>query len=138
MKNYGYMRVSSVDQNDERQFIELLKWGIEEKNIFADKVSGKDFNRPNYQLLRKKIKDGDVLVVKSIDRLGRNYEEILNEWRFLVREKKADIRYRPTASFLCGADGTGIYQAAPGRGHRPCQVKGRPHGAPSETDTGTF
>ncbi|MEG2188122.1 MAG: recombinase family protein, partial [Clostridia bacterium] len=73
---YGYMRVSSIDQNDERQRVELLKWGIVEKNIYADKLSGKDFNRPNYQRLRKKMQEGDVLVVKSIDRLGRNYEEI--------------------------------------------------------------
>ncbi|MEG0270610.1 MAG: recombinase family protein [Clostridia bacterium] len=88
---YGYMRVSSIDQNDERQRVELLKWGIVEKNIYADKLSGKDFNRPNYQRLRKKMQEGDVLVVKSIDRLGRNYEEIQNEWRYLVKEKRADI-----------------------------------------------
>ena len=91
MSNYGYMRVSSAEQNDERQLLELVKWGILEKNIYSDKLSGKDFNRPNYQLLRKRLKEGDVLVVKSIDRLGRNYEEIQNEWRYIVKEKKADI-----------------------------------------------
>lgn len=88
---YGYIRVSTVEQNDERQRIELLKWGILPKNIYADKISGKDFNRPNYQRLRRRLKEGDVLVVKSIDRLGRNYEEIQNEWRYLINEKKVDI-----------------------------------------------
>ena len=72
---YGYMRVSSVEQNVERQRQELVRWGIVEKHIYTDKVSGKDFNRPSYQNMRKKLKKkGDVLVIKSIDRLGRNYE----------------------------------------------------------------
>lgn len=88
---YGYMRVSTVDQNVERQRQELIRWGILERNIFTDKVSGKDFNRPSYSKLRKRLKLGDVLVVKSIDRLGRNYEEIQNEWRYIVKELKADI-----------------------------------------------
>lgn len=90
-RQYGYMRVSSVDQNVERQEQELIKWGILKHHIYADKVSGKDFNRPSYQRLRKKLKEGDVLVVKSIDRLGRNYEEIQTEWRYIVKELKADI-----------------------------------------------
>lgn len=85
------MRVSTVEQNEARQKIELEKWGIVEKNIYSDKVSGKDFNRPEYKKLRKKLKQGDVLVVKSIDRLGRNYQDIQEEWRYIVREKKADI-----------------------------------------------
>lgn len=88
---YGYMRVSTVDQNVARQRQELVRWGIIEKNIFTDRLSGKDFKRPSYQKLRKKIKEGDVLVVKSIDRLGRNYEEIQSEWRYIVKELKADI-----------------------------------------------
>lgn len=88
---YGYMRVSSVDQNVERQRQELIKWGIIEKNIYQDKLSGKDFQRPSYKKLRKKLKDGDVLVVKSIDRLGRNYEEIQAEWRYIVKTLNADI-----------------------------------------------
>ena len=88
---YGYIRVSSVDQNEDRQLIELLKWGIVKKNLYCDKVSGKDFNRPQYQKLRKKLQEGDVLVVKSLDRLGRNYEDIQSEWRYLVKEKKTDI-----------------------------------------------
>lgn len=85
------MRVSSVDQNVERQKLELVKWGILERQIYTDKVSGKDFDRPSYQRLRKKLKAGDVLVVKSIDRLGRNYEEIQSEWRYIVKVVKADI-----------------------------------------------
>lgn len=88
---YGYMRVSTADQNDERQRQELIRWGIVEKNLYADKVSGKDFNRPSYQRLRRRLREGDVLVVKSIDRLGRNYEEVQNEWRYIVKEKRADI-----------------------------------------------
>lgn len=90
-KYYGYMRVSSTDQNVERQRQELIKWGLTERNIYTDKVSGKDFNRPSYQRLRRRIREGDTLVVKSIDRLGRNYEEIQTEWRYIVRERKADI-----------------------------------------------
>ena len=88
---YGYIRVSSIDQNEARQVIELTRYGIIEKNIYMDKLSGKDFNRPNYLKLKKKLRMGDVLVVKSIDRLGRNYEEIQNEWRQIVKEIKADI-----------------------------------------------
>lgn len=92
MKNfYGYMRVSSLEQNTERQKIELLRWGIIDKNVFCDKLSGKDFNRPQYQKLKRKLKEGDVLVVKSIDRLGRNYDDIQEEWREIVKTKKADI-----------------------------------------------
>lgn len=92
MKNfYGYMRVSSLDQNIERQRKELLQWGIIEKNLYSDKLSGKDFNRPQYQKLKSKLKEGDVLVVKSIDRLGRNYDDIQEEWRQIVKNKKADI-----------------------------------------------
>lgn len=88
---YGYIRVSSMDQNEDRQLIELLKWGLVKKNLYTDKVSGKDFNRPQYQKLRKRLKEGDVLVVKSLDRLGRNYEDIQSEWRYLVKEIKIDI-----------------------------------------------
>ncbi len=92
MKNfYGYMRVSTADQNIDRQKVELLKWGIIEQNIYCDKLSGKDFNRPEYLKLKKRLKEGDVLVVKSIDRLGRNYRDIQEEWRVIVKVKKADI-----------------------------------------------
>ena len=88
---YGYIRVSTTDQNIARQYQELIKWGILEKNIFTDRLSGKNFERPSYQALRKKLKEGDVLVVKSIDRLGRNYEEIQSEWRYIVKDIRADI-----------------------------------------------
>lgn len=88
---YGYIRVSTMEQNDIRQRLGLAKWGIDEKNIFADKISGKDFNRPEYKKLRRRLKEGDTLVVKSLDRLGRNYIEIQEEWRHLVKKVKADI-----------------------------------------------
>lgn len=88
---YGYIRVSSAEQNESRQLVALEKWGLVKKNIFCDKLSGKDFNRPQYQRLRKRLKQGDVLVVTSIDRLGRSYEDVQEEWRYIVKEKKADI-----------------------------------------------
>lgn len=88
---YGYIRVSSADQNEARQVVELTRYGILEKHIYMDKQSGKDFNRPQYQRLKKKLRAGDVLVVKSIDRLGRSYAEIQTEWRQIVKEIRADI-----------------------------------------------
>ena len=91
MSNYGYIRVSSIDQNEDRQLDAMEKLGIELKNLYADKQSGKDFKRPQYLRLVKKLKAGDVLFVKSIDRLGRNYEEILEQWRYLTKIKKIDI-----------------------------------------------
>lgn len=78
---YGYARVSSRDQNEERQLIALEQFGVPPKNVFLDKQSGKDFDRPQYQRLLHRLRPGDVLAVKSIDRLGRNYEEILEQWR---------------------------------------------------------
>ncbi len=88
---YGYIRVSTQEQNEDRQILALRAMLIPDANIFMDKQSGKDFNRPNYKRLMKKLKPGDVLYVKSIDRLGRNYEEIQDQWRILTREKQADI-----------------------------------------------
>lgn len=88
---YGYVRVSSKDQNEERQFIAMKEAGLLEHQLYMDKQSGKDFNRPAYRRLLRKLKKGDVLYVKSIDRLGRNYEEIQNQWRFITREKRVDI-----------------------------------------------
>lgn len=88
---YGYVRVSSRDQNEDRQIIAMRKVGILEKNIFVDKQSGKDFNRPMYQKMVRKFKKNDILYIKSIDRLGRNYEEILEHWRILTKEKNIDI-----------------------------------------------
>ena len=84
-KLYGYARVSSKSQNEERQIIALREFGIEARDIYCDKQSGKDFDRPEYQKLLHLLQAGDVLVVKSIDRLGRNYNEILCQWRILTR-----------------------------------------------------
>ncbi len=90
-KIYGYVRVSSTDQNEERQMVALAEAGVAEKNIFMDKQSGKSFDRPQYKKVVKKLKAGDLLYVLSIDRLGRNYEEIQNEWRVITKEIGADI-----------------------------------------------
>mgnify|MGYP002678400001 FL=1 len=91
MKIYGYIRVSSCDQKEIRQSDALKEAGVDEKHIYIDKQSGKDFNRPEYKKLLKKIKKDDLLVIKSIDRLGRNYEEILLQWRVLTKEIGIDI-----------------------------------------------
>lgn len=91
MKIYGYVRVSSTDQNEDRQMLALKKQNIADKNIYIDKLSGIDFNRPAYKKLIKKLKSGDLLYILSIDRLGRNYEEIQNQWRVLTKEIGADI-----------------------------------------------
>ena len=88
---YVYVRVSTKEQNEDRQLIALHDVGVMQKNIYMDKQSGKDFNRPQYKKLLKKIKPGDLLYIKSIDRLGRNYEEIQNQWRIITKEKNADI-----------------------------------------------
>ena len=89
--NYGYARVSTIAQNLDRQLDELTKIGIDESHIYTDKESGKDFNRKNYKKLVRKLKPGDVLFIKSIDRLGRNYNMVLDEWRFLTKERGIDI-----------------------------------------------
>ncbi len=91
MNVYGYIRVSSTDQNEDRQRIALKRTNVPEKNIYMDKQSGKDFDRPNYKKLIKKLKTGDVLYVHSIDRLGRNYEEIQKQWRALTMERGIDV-----------------------------------------------
>lgn len=88
---YGYVRVSSKDQNLDRQLLAMETFGIPEEMIFKDKVSGKDSERPAYLLLLETVKPGDAIVIKSIDRLGRNYDEILEQWRILTKEKKVDI-----------------------------------------------
>lgn len=88
---YGYVRVSTKEQNEQRQMIALREFGIEEKRIYMDKQSGKNFERAKYKKLLRKIKNGDILVVKSIDRLGRNYDEILEQWRIITKEKQAAI-----------------------------------------------
>ena len=89
--DYGYVRVSTKEQNELRQVLALREAGIADRNIFLDKQSGKDFERQNYKKLIRKIKSGDTLVIKSIDRLGRNYDEILEQWRIIAKEKGTAI-----------------------------------------------
>ena len=88
---YGYARVSTKEQNEQRQLIALREFGVAERHIFVDKQSGKDFERKSYQKMLRKLKKGDTLVVKSIDRLGRNYDEILEQWRLITKERQAAI-----------------------------------------------
>ena len=90
-KVYGYVRVSSTDQHEDRQLIAMAERGIPQGRVYIDKQSGQDFARPRYRALMKKLRPGDQLCITSIDRLGRNYEEIQEQWRFLTREKKVDI-----------------------------------------------
>lgn len=91
MSVYGYIRVSSKDQKEDRQQIALKEVGVDLQNIYVDKQSGKDFNRPQYKKMLRKLKKDDLLYIKSIDRLGRNFEEILQQWRILTKEKGVDI-----------------------------------------------
>ncbi len=133
---YGYARVSTKEQNELRQLIALREFGLTDRAIFVDKQSGKDFDRRSYQRLLRKLKDGDTLVIKSIDRLGRNYEEILEQWRIITKEKgaaivvldmplldtrrepgshrNADRGHRAAAAILCGADRARIHSPAAG------------------------
>lgn len=90
-KEYGYARVSTKDQHEDRQISALLKVGVKKENIFIDKQSGKDFERPKYKRLLRKLKKGDTVFISSIDRLGRNYAEIMEQWRIMTREKQADV-----------------------------------------------
>lgn len=87
---YGYVRVSTKEQNEDRQLIAMKQQKIKAEDIFVDKISGRDFERPEYKRLIRTLKKGDLLVIKSIDRLGRNYEEIIEQWRFLTKEKGID------------------------------------------------
>jgi len=88
---YGYVRVSTAEQHDDRQQLAMNELKIPAKQIYTDKISGKDFERPKYKALTKKLKNGDLLYIKSIDRLGRNYNEIQNQWRLLTKERGVDI-----------------------------------------------
>lgn len=88
---YGYVRVSTKEQNEARQVVAMHEFGVDERNVFIEKQSGKDFNRPQYKKLLRKLKAGDTLVIKSIDRLGRNYDEIIEQWRIITKEKQAAI-----------------------------------------------
>ena len=110
---YGYIRVSTREQNEDRQIIALQGKGIPEHNIYMDKQSGKDFHRPQYRKLVSRLQDGDLLYVTSIDRLGRDYEEIQNQWRFLTKEKRIDIVVldMPLLDTRCGKDLMGTFIA---------------------------
>ena len=107
---YGYIRVSSKEQNEERQYIAMREFGIQNENIILDKQSGKNFERPGYIQLTGKLKPGDTLVIKSIDRLGRNYDEILEQWRYLTKERQIAIVVldMPLLDTRQGRDLTGV------------------------------
>ena len=90
-KIYGYARVSSKDQNEDRQIVALHEMGVDDSEIYIDKQSGKDFNRPKYKKLIRKLKKDDLIYIKSIDRLGRNYEDIIEQWKIITKDKQADI-----------------------------------------------
>ena len=133
---YGYVRVSTREQNEDRQLIALREVGVSDKNIFMDKQSGKDFERPQYKKLLRKMKKDDLLYIKSIDRLGRNYEEILQQWRIITKDKGVDIvvldmpapgkrpygnislGYCASSAVLCGRKRAHQYQTAANRGYR--------------------
>lgn len=107
---FGYIRVSSKEQNEDRQRIAMREFGVPEKGIILDKQSGKDFERPGYKRLIKKLKPGDTLAIKSIDRLGRNYDEILEQWRYLTKDKQIAIVVldMPLLDTRQGRDLTGV------------------------------
>ena len=113
IKEYAYIRVSTAEQNTDRQLDAFAPLGVPAYNIFSDKISGKDFNRPAYQSLVKKLKQGDLLYVKSIDRLGRNYDEILDQWRILTKVKGVDIMVldMPVLDTRRGKDVVGTFLA---------------------------
>lgn len=110
MKTYSYIRVSTKEQNEDRRLIAMREFGVAEENIILDKQSGKDFERPGYKRLMRKLKSGDTLVIKSIDRLGRNYEEILEQWRCITKDKQVAIVVldMPLLDTRQGRDLTGV------------------------------
>ena len=110
---YGYVRVSTADQNEDRQLDAMCALEIPDTHVFIDKLSGKDFNRPAYQALMDKLEPGDLLYIKSIDRLGRNYEEIQNQWRILTKERGVDISVidMPLLDTRNGKDLIGVFLA---------------------------
>ncbi|MGN4816493.1 recombinase family protein [Bacillus cereus group sp. MYBK163-2] len=88
---YGYIRVSTKDQNEKRQLHKMMERGVEARRIFVDKASGRHFDRPQYQLLRKILSTGDIVYIDALDRMGRNYDEVISEWKYIIRELQADI-----------------------------------------------
>lgn len=109
-KTYGYIRVSTKEQNEERQRVAMREAGVPENHIYMDKQSGKDFDRPGYQRLMETLMPGDTLILKSIDRLGRNYEEILEQWRIITKEKGTEVVVldMPLLNTRQGRDLTGL------------------------------
>lgn len=112
-KYFGYVRVSTKEQNVDRQMIAMREFGVPESRVYLDKLSGKDFERPSYRRLLKKMKPGDTLVIKSIDRLGRNYDEILEQWRIITKEKHVYVVVldMPLLDTRQGRDLTGTFIA---------------------------
>ena len=110
MKTYGYIRVSTKEQNEDRQLIAMREFDVPKENVIIDKQSGKDFDRPGYKKLMRKLKTGDTLVIKSIERLGRNYDEILEQWRYITKEKQVAIVVldMPLLDTRQGRDLTGV------------------------------
>lgn len=92
MSIFGYIRVSTKEQNEDRQLIALKEYNIPPRNLYIEKQSGKDFNRPAYKRMLRRLSSGDLLIIKSIDRLGRNYEDIIDQWRIITKDHKADIK----------------------------------------------
>ncbi|EAO51854.1 DNA integration/recombination/inversion protein [Bacillus thuringiensis IBL 4222] len=88
---YGYIRVSTKEQNEQRQLHKMMERGVEARRIFVDKASGRNFDRPQYQLLRKILSQGDIVYIDALDRMGRNYDEVISEWKYITRELQADI-----------------------------------------------
>ena len=103
-KVYGYVRVSTVQQHQDRQYIAIKKYGVPEENIFADRQSGKDFERPGYKKVIETLRQNDTLVIKSIDRLGRNFDDLLEQWRHITVEKQAGIIVLDMPMLNCGLD----------------------------------
>ena len=112
MRVFGYVRVSARDQNEDRQLLALREIPVPEENIFLDKQSGKDFNRPGYLRLMKRLRPGDLLVVKSIDRLGRDYDEIMEQWRVITKEKGREESTAPTAKTYTVKAGDSLWAIA--------------------------
>ncbi len=103
-KVYGYVRVSTAQQHQDRQYIAIKKYGVPEENIFADRQSGKDFERPGYKKVIETLQENDTLVIKSIDRLGRNFDDLLDQWRHITVEKQAGIIVLDMPMLNCGLD----------------------------------
>ena len=155
---YGYVRVSTRDQNETRQLDAMREFGVAEEHIIVEKQSGKDFKRPSYQRLMQSLRPGDVLVVKSIDRLGRNYAEILEQWGMITKQLEAaivvldmhlldtrrgrdlnpDRRHCASAAQLRGPDRTGKHPPAPGGGHRRRAPAGDPVRPQAHGNAGTL